>query len=99
MGLSPVQGVLPAVCKTHNSRLILMGNRPEGLIRRGRRRREQSGLISAIQLTRLWAGRLESWNFISSTNGHFSPYQRVETGSGAQPASCPMGNGGKAEQA
>jgi hypothetical protein len=31
---SPVQGVLPSVCEVHSSRLILMGNKPEGLIRK-----------------------------------------------------------------
>jgi hypothetical protein len=30
-GLIPVQGVLPTVCKIHNSRLILIENEPEGL--------------------------------------------------------------------
>jgi hypothetical protein len=34
---SPVQGVLPTVYKIHSSRLILMGNRPEGSIRKCRR--------------------------------------------------------------
>jgi hypothetical protein len=33
-GWSSVQGVLATVCKIHNSRLILMGNRPEDPIRK-----------------------------------------------------------------
>jgi hypothetical protein len=33
-GLIPVQGALPTVHKIHSSRLIPMGNRPEGLIRK-----------------------------------------------------------------
>jgi hypothetical protein len=32
-GWSPVQGVLPTVCKILSSRLILTENRPEGIIR------------------------------------------------------------------
>jgi hypothetical protein len=31
---NPVQGVLPTVCKIHSSRLIVVGNRPEGLTRK-----------------------------------------------------------------
>jgi hypothetical protein len=37
-GWSPVQGVLPTVYKIQSSRLILVGNRPEYLIRLGWRR-------------------------------------------------------------
>jgi hypothetical protein len=33
IGLIPVQGVLPTFYKTHISRLILTGSRPENLIR------------------------------------------------------------------
>jgi hypothetical protein len=33
-GLIPVQVVLPTVCKIPSTRLILMGNMPEGLLRK-----------------------------------------------------------------
>jgi hypothetical protein len=39
MGWSPVQAVLPAVSKTHSSRLIFSGNMPEGLIGQRKKRR------------------------------------------------------------
>lgn len=38
IGLFAVQGVIPAVCKIRSFRLILKWEKPEGLIRRRRRR-------------------------------------------------------------
>lgn len=37
---SPVQGVIPAICKIHYIRLILNGNRPECLSRRRKKERK-----------------------------------------------------------
>jgi hypothetical protein len=40
-GRSPVQPVLPAVHKIQSSRLILIGNRPEGRIRKVKEEEEE----------------------------------------------------------
>jgi hypothetical protein len=50
-GIATGYGVLPTVYKIYNFRLILDGNRPEGVIRHGTRRiRHSSGHVPIIQL-------------------------------------------------